>query len=86
MDLLALSIPSTVFLSQFSIIALCTVARVKYMTSLSPVFGTQNRKCPKENLNLRVFYQGEYCNFLGIFCRLSHDVPVIRLFGVQSGN
>ena len=40
MDLPALSFPSTVFLSQFSMIA---------------------------------------------FCRLSHDVPVKRLFGVQSG-
>ena len=63
MDLLALSIPRTVFLSQFSMIASCTV---KYMTSLSPVFGTQNQKCLKENLNLHVFNQGEYCNFLDV--------------------
>ena len=28
------------------------------MTSLSPVFGTQNRNYPKENLNLHVFDQG----------------------------
>ena len=63
MDLLALSVPSTVFLSQFLMIL---HARVKYMTSLSPVFGTQNRKCPKENLNLHVFDQGDYCNFLDV--------------------
>ena len=35
-------------------------------TSLSPVFGTQNRKYPKENLNLHVFGQGDYCNFLDV--------------------
>ena len=40
MDLLALSIPSSVFLSQFSMIAVCT--RVKNMTSLSPVFGRKS--------------------------------------------
>ena len=65
-NLLALSIPSTVFLSQFSMIALSFYARVKYMTSLSPVFGTQNGKCPKENLNLHVFDQNDYCNFLDV--------------------
>ena len=54
MDLLALSIPSTVFLSQFSMIA------------LSPVFGMQNRKCPKENLNFHIFDRGDYCNFLDV--------------------
>ena len=46
MGLLALSIPRTVFLSLFSMIAFCT--------------------CPKENLNLHDFGQGDYCNFLDI--------------------
>ena len=58
MDLLAISIPSIVF--SFSVFS------VKYMTSLSPVFGTKNRKYPKENLNLHVFDQGDYCNFLNV--------------------
>ena len=62
-DLLALSIPSTVFLTRFSMTAFCTV---KYMTSLSTAFGHTNRKCPKENLNLNAFGQGDYCNFLDI--------------------
>ena len=39
---------------------------VKYMTSFSPVFGTQKRKCPKENLNLLDFHRGDYCNFLDV--------------------
>ena len=63
MDLLPLSIPRTVFLSLFSMIAFCT-CKVDDII-IASIWNT-NRKCPKEILNLHDFGQGDYCNFLDI--------------------
>ena len=64
-DLLALSIPSTVFLSPFLMIAFCTCYVGLYDIIIDSIWNT-NRKCLKENLNLHVFGLGDYCNFLYI--------------------
>ena len=80
-DLPVLSIHSTEFISQFSMIAFCTCE--VHDVIIDSIWNTQ-RKCLKENLNLNIFCKDDFKKTFKNrkFCRFSHDMPAKHLFGV----